>query len=128
RQAVAYAIPYDKIMESALYKRATRMWGDTDNKASGTGWPQPHGYKYDLARAKQLMKEAGAERGFDTSLSFDLGQGTVSEPACILIQEALAQIGIKVAINKITGANWRAALIKKDLPIVLNRFGGWLNY
>jgi peptide/nickel transport system substrate-binding protein len=128
RQAVAYAIPYDKIMESALYKRATRMWGDSDNKASGTGWPQPHGYNYDLARAKQLMKEAGAERGFDTSLSFDLGQGTVSEPACILIQEALAQIGIKVAINKIPGANWRAALLKKDLPMVLNRFGGWLNY
>ncbi len=43
RQAVAHAIPYDKIMDNAMYKRATRMWGDKDNKASGTDWPQPHG-------------------------------------------------------------------------------------
>ena len=68
------------------------------------------------------------ENGFETTLSFDLGQGTVSEPACILIQESLAQIGIKTSINKIPGSNWRAALLKKDMPMILNRFGGWLNH
>ena len=128
RQAVAYAIPYEKIMDSAMYKRATRMWGDKDNKAAGTDWPQAHGYAYDLQKARALMKEAGAAGGFETTLSFDLGQGTVSEPACILIQESLGQIGIKCTINKIPGANWRAALLKKDMPLILNRFGGWLNY
>jgi peptide/nickel transport system substrate-binding protein len=40
----------------------------------------------------------------------------------------LAQIGIKTTINKIPGANWRAALLKKDMPLIINRFGGWLNY
>ncbi len=127
RQAVAYAIPYEKIMDSAMYKRAMKMWGDADNKASGLTWPQATGYGYNLAKAKQLMKEAGAS-GFETTLSFDLGGATIGEPACVLIQEALAQIGIKVAINKIPGANWRAALLKKDMPMILNRFGGWLNY
>ncbi len=128
RQAVAYAIPYEKIMGNAMYRRATKMWGDKDNKGNGTSWPQATGYQYDIAKAKQLMKQAGAEAGFDTTLSFDLGQGTVSEPACLLIQEALAQIGITVTINKIPGANWRAALLKKDMPLILNRFGGWLNH
>ncbi|NBS55904.1 MAG: ABC transporter substrate-binding protein [Betaproteobacteria bacterium] len=127
RQAVAYAIPYEKIMDNAMYKRATRMWGDKDNKAAGTGWPQVHGYKQDIPKARALMKEAGAENGFETTLSFDLGGATVSEPACVLIQESLALIGIKCTINKIPGANWRAALLKKDLPLILNRFGGWLN-
>jgi len=128
RQAVAYAVPYEQIMDNAMYKRATKMWGDKDNKAAGVSWPQAHGYAQNLAKAKALMKEAGAEAGFETTLSFDLGGATVSEPACILIQEALAQIGIKATINKIPGANWRAALLKKDLPLILNRFGGWLNY
>ncbi|MGH8636759.1 MAG: ABC transporter substrate-binding protein [Burkholderiales bacterium] len=127
RQAVAHAIPYERIMDSAMYKRATRMWGDEDNKANGADWPQPHGYGYDLQRARALMQEAGAEGGFETTLSFDLGQGTVSEPACILIQESLGKIGIKCSINKVPGANWRAALLKKDMPLILNRFGGWLN-
>ena len=128
RQAVAYAIPYDKIMDSAMYKRAVKMWGDKDNKASGLAWPQPTGYQYDLAKAKALMKAAGAESGFEVTLSFDLGGATVGEPACILIQEALGQIGIKCTIEKVPGANWRAALLKKDMPLILNRFGGWLNY
>jgi peptide/nickel transport system substrate-binding protein len=46
----------------------------------------------------------------------------------VLLAESLAQIGIKVQINKIPGSNWRAALLKKDMPMILNRFGGWLNY
>ena len=128
RQAVAYAIPYDQIMDSAMYKRAAKMWGHKDNKASSLSWPQPHGYSYNIEKARALMKEAGVEAGFETNISFDLGGATVGEPACILIQEALARIGIKVSINKIPGANWRAALLKKDLPLILNRFGGWLNH
>jgi len=128
RQAVAYAIPYDKILDNAMYKRSTKLWGDKDNKAGGTNWPQPTGYVYDIPKARALMKEAGVEAGFETTLSLDLGGATVGEPACILIQESLALIGIKVTINKIPGANWRAALLKKDMPLILNRFGGWLNY
>ena len=128
RQAVAYAVPYDKIMETAMYQRSTKMWGDKDNKANGTAWPQPHGYATNIEKAKALLKEAGITEPIETTLSFDLGQGTVSEPACILIAESLGQIGIKCTINKVPGANWRAALLKKDMPMIFNRFGGWLNY
>lgn len=128
RQAVAYAIPYERIMDNALYKRATPTYGAASNTPAKAEWPVPTGYKYDIPKARQLMKEAGFENGFETTLSFDLGNGTVSEPACILIAEALSLIGIKVTINKIPGANWRAALLKKDMPLILNRFGGWLNY
>jgi peptide/nickel transport system substrate-binding protein len=127
RQAVAYAVPYDKIMDSAFYKRSTKMWGGPA-KATKAEWPTPHGYNTSIDKAKALMKEAGMEAGFETTLSFDLGGATVSEPACLLIQESLAQIGIKVTVNKIPGANWRAALLKKDMPLIFNRFGGWLNY
>ena len=128
RQAVAYAIPYDKIMDNAMYKRATPMYGGKDNKASSVSWPQPTGYKYDIVKARALMKEAGMEAGFETTLSFDLGGATISEPACVLLVESLALIGIKAKIEKIPGSNWRSALLKKDMPMILNRFGGWLNY
>jgi peptide/nickel transport system substrate-binding protein len=128
RQAVAYAIPYEKIMQAAIFNRATPMWGSKSPKATGTAWPQPSPYTTDLARAKKLLAEAGYPNGFETTLSFDLGGATVSEPASILIQESLGAIGIKTQLNKIPGANWRAALLKKDMPLILNRFGGWLNY
>jgi len=57
-----------------------------------------------------------------------LGFAVVNEPLCVLLQESLAQIGIKTTINKIPGANWRGALLKKDMPLIINNFGGWLNY
>ena len=127
RQAVAYVLPYDKIMQSAMYGRGAPLFG-AKKPVTGTEWPTATSYTTDLAKAKALMKEAGMEAGFETTLSFDLGQGTVSEPMAILAQEALAQINIKVAVNKVPGANWRAALLKKDMPMTINRFGGWLNY
>ena len=126
RQAVAYALPYDRMFESAFYGRGIKMNGGS-NDPKTIAWPQPHGYKTDMAKARQLMTESGVG-AIETTLSYDLGNATVSEPSAILIQEALAQIGIKLAINKIPGANWRAALLKKDMPMILNRFGGWLNY
>jgi peptide/nickel transport system substrate-binding protein len=127
RQAVAYAIPYDAIYDSVLHGRGIKLHGGT-SPVKTIAWPQPTAYKTDIAKAKALMLEAGAAAGFETTLSLDLGGATVGEPAAILIQESLAQIGIKTQINKIPGATWRAALLKKDMPLLVNRFGGWLDY
>jgi peptide/nickel transport system substrate-binding protein len=128
RQAVAYALPYDKMYDTAMYGRGVKLWGAPSNVPKTATWPQPDGYQTDMVKARALMKEGGYESGFETTLSFDLGSGTISEPMAVLIQESLAQIGIKTTINKIPGANWRAALLKKDMPLIINRFGGWLNY
>ena len=97
-------------------------------KAEQPVWPQPFPYRTDLAKAKALMAEAGFANGLDTTLSLDVGTATVGEPTVILIQENLAKIGIRATIEKIPGANWRTTLNKKELPLVLNRFSGWLDY
>ncbi len=127
RQAIAYAIPYDKIMSAVMFGRGKPMFGGP-GKVTEAVWPQPSPYKTDLARAKQLLAEAGMAGGFETTLSFDLGFAVMNEPLSILVQESLAQIGVKITINKIPGANWRAEFSKKTLPFLVNAFGGWLNY
>ena len=128
RQAVAYAVPYQKIMDAVLYGLGKPMFGAKTGAATEAIWPQPHAYNTDIAKAKQLLAEAGYANGFETTLSFDLGFATVNEPLCVLVQEALAQIGIKAEINKIPGANWRTELNKKVLPLYTNVFSGWLDY
>jgi peptide/nickel transport system substrate-binding protein len=128
RQAVAYAIPYQKILDAVMFGQAKPMFGAAPETATATVWPQPHGYATDLAKAKALLAEAGYADGFETTLSFDLGFAVVNEPLCILVQESLAQIGIKTTINKIPGANWRNELLKKNLPLIANVFSGWLDY
>ena len=128
RQAVAYAIPYQKIMDAVMFGLANPMYGAESNNALTTTWPQPHGYNADIAKARQLMAEAGFPNGFETTLSFDLGFAVISEPLCVLVQESLNQIGIKATINKIPGSNWRNELLKKELPMIVNFFSGWLDY
>ncbi|WP_342363712.1 ABC transporter substrate-binding protein [Terrarubrum flagellatum] len=128
RQAVAYALPYQKIMDAALFGLAAPMYGAPLDRATAIAWPQPHHYSTDIAKAKQLLAEAGYPNGFDTTLSFDLGFAIVNEPICVLAQESLAQIGIRTTINKIPGANWRTELNKKEMPLFTNVFSGWLDY
>jgi len=127
RQALAWAMPYEQIQSSAFFGRAVPMYGGPAEVAKPV-WPQPFPYVTDLDKAKALMKEAGLESGFETTLSLDTGTATVGEPTIVLIQESLAKIGIKAGINKIPGANWRTTLNKKELPLALNRFSGWLDY
>jgi peptide/nickel transport system substrate-binding protein len=46
----------------------------------------------------------------------------------VLVQEALARVGIKARLDKIAGANWRAAFSKRTMPLHSQMFGGWFNY
>src|SRR5712671_7913744 len=91
RQAVAYAIPYQNIMDAVLFGLAKPMFGAAPGTPTEVAWPQPHGYKTDIAKAKKLLAEAGYPDGFETTLSFDLGFAGVNEPLCVLAQESLAQ-------------------------------------
>jgi peptide/nickel transport system substrate-binding protein len=127
RQAVAYAIPYQKIMDAAVFGLANPLYGGKSNDVSSITWPQPTAYITDIAKAKALMAKAGAG-AIETTISFDLGQGVVSEPIAELIQESLGQIGIKTVINKVPGANWRSEMAKKTMPMMVNFFSGWLDY
>jgi peptide/nickel transport system substrate-binding protein len=127
RQAVGYAVPYQKIMDAAMFGRGKPMFGGP-SEVTTTEWPQPSPYSTDLAKAKHLLVEAGLSDGFETTLSFDLGYAVTQEPLCVLVQESLGQIGIKVTLNKVPGANWRAEFSKKTLPFLANVFGAWLNF
>ncbi len=126
RQAVAWAMPYDKIMQAALYGRGVPMWG-AKGPPTTTAWPQPFPYDTNMEKAKALMQQA-APGGFSTSVLFDAGQATIAEPIAVLIKEALAPLGINVELNKVPGANFRGELAKKTAPMVINRFAGWLDW
>jgi peptide/nickel transport system substrate-binding protein len=127
RQAIAYAIPYQQIMEVALLNRGRPLFGATGDVTAPV-WPQPTPYRTDIAKAKQLLTEAGFPNGFDTTLSFNLGASVRDEPTCVLIQENLAKIGIKVTLDKIAGSNWFSSFSSKKLPFLLNNYGCWYDY
>ena len=128
RQAVAYAIPYEAIFSTAVFGRGALLSGNPIATNTFGYDPKASPYRTDMARAKALMAEAGHANGFETPLFFDQGFATTNEPMAVLVQESLAQIGIKTTINRIPGANWRSLMLKKEMPLYINAFGGWLNF
>src|SRR6185436_19079511 len=63
RQAVACAIPYQKIMDAVLFGLSKPMFGAKGDAPTEVAWPQPHAYTTDIAKAKQLLAEAGYPNG-----------------------------------------------------------------
>jgi peptide/nickel transport system substrate-binding protein len=128
RPAVAAVVPFDKIFSSAVFGRGILLTGNPIALHTFGHEFFPNPIKTDPAKAKALMAEAGFANGFETTLSFDQGFATINEPMAVLLQEALTGIGIKTTINKVPGSNWRNMLLKKEMPLFVNAFGGWLNY
>lgn len=128
REAIAWAVPYQAIMDNAYYGRGIPMFGAASGAPFAPTWPVPSPFHTDLDKAKALLTEAGYPDGFSSELYIDLSKATTREPAALLIQENLKAIGIETTLEKVPGANWFSKLLEKSMPMVLTSFHAWLDY
>src|SRR5947209_19565488 len=85
RQAVAHAVPYEKIFSTAVFGRGVLLTGNPIVSLTYGHDLFPSPYKTDMAKAKALMADAGFPNGFETTLSFDQGFATINEPTAVLV-------------------------------------------
>jgi peptide/nickel transport system substrate-binding protein len=126
REAVAYAIPYEKIMKDVFFGEATKY-----NGVMPAFYPGAHAVDFernqDLDKAKALLAEAGYPNGDGLDAfpeAFQLTYTTEVEnilgPAATIIQTELNKIGIPVVLNPIPQTQFSdRELVKKDLPFAL---------
>jgi peptide/nickel transport system substrate-binding protein len=120
RQAIAYAIDYDGIINDLLKGYAVRPAAMLPVGVQGSD-PSKR-YTRDLDKAKALLKDAGYENGFEITLS--IGQGTTvgvpRETYAAKIQADLAEVGIKLDIKQDTTPNFLTAFRAQELPMVMS--------
>ena len=127
RQAVAAALPYDDLFKASIFSRGAPLFGAKWRDTPVTSeFPQPIPLRQDLARAKQLLSEAGHANGFDTTFSFNAGSTAVSEPLAALVKEALAKIGIRIDVQKVLDAQMSTYINEKKLPFFAEASIAWL--
>jgi peptide/nickel transport system substrate-binding protein len=109
RQAIAYAIPYDDVVEVGT--------GGLGQQARG---PVPHGlwpysdevfqYAYNVDKAKELLAEAGYPDGGFSLVLTHAAENLNEERFAPVIKDALAELGIEVEIRPMLWAQqWELA-------------------
>lgn len=116
RQAIAYAVDIDKLIERLLGGRGTRAAGVIPPSLGGYDSTRKP-YPYDPARARQLLAQAGYSKGLDLEL------WTTTTPRYVrmaeTIQAYLAQVGIRTKIVQRESASARAAARKGAVDMIL---------
>ena len=96
RQAINYAINKEALAKVAFNGYATPAEGvapqGVDYAVKMAPWP------YDVAKAKQLLAEAGYPNGFETEL-WSAYNHTTAQKVIQFLQQQLAQVGIKAKIQ-----------------------------
>ncbi|MFW6028388.1 MAG: ABC transporter substrate-binding protein, partial [bacterium] len=127
RLAVAHALPYEQMFNGVLYGRGRPLFNGTEWEPTTTEWPAPQPYSTDYDKARDYLAKAGLADGFETTFSFNIAEEAIAEPTSILVQESLANVGIKVEINKVPNAQMGTLLTEKKLPLYFEQSAAWLN-
>lgn len=128
RQAVAAALPYEDMFQAAIFGRGNRLFGASWTSAPDSRFPQAMPNRTDLARAKQLLAEAGFPNGFSTTFAFSTGQAATAEPLAALLKESLGKIGIQVEIQKKPDAEFNTLQSDKKMPFFVDGATAWLPF
>lgn len=112
RQALAWATPYQDIIDKVYYGHARRMTSIVPDIYAG--YTPTYAYEYDLAKAKSVLSEAGFPDGFDVSLAYNAAQKE-SEEMSILLKSSWEQIGVRVTLQALPTAVWAEQKYGKKL-------------
>lgn len=104
RQAINYAINVDEIIEVALEGAGTPATGPINDKVYGYN-SNLKGYEYNPEKAKELLKEAGFENGFKTTIWTN--DNPVRVTIAEIVQGQLKEIGIDAKVEQV---EWGAYL------------------
>ncbi|MDQ0221403.1 ABC transporter substrate-binding protein [Peribacillus cavernae] len=113
RKALAYATPYKDILSSVylgMAKQATSIIPSTYPGYTGEYWD----YKTNFDKAKKLLKEAGYDKGFKTTLTINAGI-TQEQQIAILLKSSFKNIGVEIEIQELQTGDYYNNLVQHNM-------------
>ncbi len=124
RQALSYAVPYERIIDDVMYGLARPA---KSMVPPGMDTHDPSAWKYDtdMRKAKQLLEAAGHGDGFKSSIDVLIGRPE-DEQAATLIQASFREIGVDVSIEKLAEAQYQDKRNNASSPMQIVEFYSWV--
>ena len=108
RQALSYAMPYDDIISVGAQGYGSRSHGPVPRGIFPFSEDVPM-YEQDLAKAQELLDEAGQGDGFSLTLTY-ASENSAEARFVPLIKDALAKIGVEVDVRaQLFNQQWEKA-------------------
>jgi len=120
RQALNYAVDYQGIITHVLRGNGVQMRGPIPKGMWGHK-PDVLQYQKDVAKAKDLLKQAGFEKGLDLTLIYSERRASWEQIATIL-QSNLAEIGVNLKLELMANPTLRDKVDRGDFELCL---GAW---
>ena len=125
RLAIDHAIDRETLWSELLGKRGAILDGQLITKGAVGYNPNLRATKYDPARAKQLLAEAGYPQGLSLELKTPVGKYLIDRDLSLAVASQLAKVGINVKVDVLEwGAFSKQLAAKKMGPMHLI---GWYN-
>lgn len=123
RQAISCAVDRKQVLDTSSLGEG-RVTGPLTVPAYASDPATLFCYKPDLAKARQLMKDAGLENGFSANVIAATGEPPTAASDAQVLQSQLAQIGIKLNIQMMELNVYVDKWLKGDFDMAVAENGG----
>ena len=120
RKALAYAIPYDAIMDNVMYGSAVQLTSFV-MKGLPTHTDEFCEYEHDLDKAQDLLDQTDYAGGFETDLYYQTGQ-TMQKDIAEWVEAEWVKLGVTVNIKALTAAAYSEFEKSGDMPLHFHVF------
>ena len=124
RRAIAWAMPYETLLQVVTQGLAERSRSCVPNNVSGYVedlWP----YETNLEKAREELAQAQVPEGFTVTVPVYAGD-LFDEEATVLIKESLAKLGITLSIQKMPIGQKRTLMTKKQVDMAVYDWRPWV--
>jgi len=120
RQALNYAVDKDAIIKNVMFDSVNVM--DSPFPASLTGYCKVGSYKFDPAKAQQLLSEAGV-KDLKVTLATPTGRYIQDSQFAQAVSGYLRKVGIEANVRTMDWPSYVSGIQQKDAPFELHVLG-----
>ncbi|MBF4595609.1 ABC transporter substrate-binding protein [Curtobacterium flaccumfaciens] len=123
REALTYATPQDELVSKVAYGYGKAFYGPLSRAFPAYDAASSAPRAYDIAKAKQLVKESGVTGTVKIDVYVRQGVNDQKQIATIL-QDSWKQLGVDLAVKQLSSAEYQKAVSAPEKKSAIIRFDG----